>query len=56
MVKTNFKPVQDELHFSYKVADSRELKVEQAQKLSAVPHLLQGQPFHVSDQVFQYGR
>ena len=42
MVKTNFKPVQDELHFSYKEADLVELKVERVQKHSVVPRLPQG--------------
>lgn len=56
MVKTNCEPVQDELHFSYKEADLIELKVERVQKHSVVPRLPQGQPFHASGQVFQYGR
>jgi len=44
-------PVQDELHFSYKVADSTELTEEQAQRLSVLHHLLGEQPCHADDHV-----
>lgn len=39
--KKNSSPVQDELHFSYKVADSTELTEEQAQRLSVLHRLLE---------------
>lgn len=45
-------PVQDELHFSYKVADSTELTKERQQRLSVLHHLLE-QPCHAYDHVLQ---
>jgi hypothetical protein len=44
-------PVQDELHFSYKVADSTELTEEQAQRLSVLHHLLGEEPCRAYDHV-----
>lgn len=46
-------PVQDELHFSYKVADSTGLTEEQVQRFSVLHHLLREQPCHASDHVLQ---
>jgi hypothetical protein len=46
-------PVQDELHFSYKVADPTDLTEEQVQRFSVLHHHLGEQPCHAYDHVLR---